>query len=315
MKKKRRKKGTFVKVLEYSAVYLIILILHIVPLKCITALSNSLGDLLFFLVSKRRNIALENLRNAYQGEKTEQEIRNIARQCCRSFFLTFLETIKLRVHSAKQDTLNSIMSRTEDLNNVFSKMKKIHDKSGGCIFVTPHIGNWELLPYVSSFAGVPLVIVVRPLDNNYLEKLIYASRAASGQVIIPKKNSLFVLRKTLQQGKSIGMLPDQSTMKGLSVNFFGRTATTTPVPAILAITYKRPIVVTACCRKPGTYHYEVFVCDPILPEEYKSKKDEIFRLTEAINRDMESIIRKYPEQYLWIHNRWKTYKGKKEFLQ
>jgi KDO2-lipid IV(A) lauroyltransferase len=162
--------------------------------------------------------------------------------------------------------------------------------------------------------GIPLAVVVRPLDNVYLERLFYKNRSSSGQVIIPKRNAFFVLQKTLQQGKSIGMLPDQSTMKGISVNFFGRKATTTPVPAILAITYRKPIVVVACCRRPGTYQYEGFVSEPIRPGHYSSEKSEIYRLTEEVSRTMESIIRKYPEQYLWIHNRWKTYKDKKELL-
>ena len=103
-------------------------------------------------------------------------------------------------------------------------------------------------------------------------------------------------------------------MKGLLIDFFGRKATTTPVPALLSISYNRPLVVFACCRKSGNYQYEGFVSDPIYPGEYTSKKDEIIRITEAMTREMESIIRKYPEQYLWIHNRWKTYKGKKEFM-
>lgn len=314
MKKKRKKKGKFIKISEYAAVYSLINISRIVPLKVVKIISNFIGDLLYFLVPRRRNIAIKNLRNAFKGEKTEKEIREIARQSCRSFIFTFLEIIKLRFLLTKPDTVNSLRSTGKNLDELFRKAKKIHDESGGCIFVTPHIGNWEVLPYVSSVVGIPLTVVVRPLDNVYLEKLIYANRADSGQVIIPKKNALFVLQKTLRQGKSIGMLPDQSTMKGISVNFFGRKATTTPVPAILAITYKRPIVVIACCRKPDNYQYEGFVCEPIWPREYKSEKAEIFRLTEEMNLKMESIIRKYPEQYLWIHNRWKTYKGKKELL-
>lgn len=277
-------------------------------------ISGVLGNLLYLLVPRRHNIAIENLRNAFNGEKNEKEIRGIARQSCKSFFLTFLEVIKFRYLLTKSDVINRLRDTTEGLDELFHKVKKIHNESGGCIFVTPHIGNWELLPYVSSVMGIPLAVVVRPLDNVYLEKLIYANRASSGQVIIPKRNALFVLQKTLRQGKSIGMLPDQSTMKGISVNFFGRKATTTPIPAILAITYNRPIVVVACCRKSDNYKYESFVCDPIWPGEYKSEKAEIFRLTEEINRKMESIIRKYPEQYLWIHNRWKTYKDKKELL-
>jgi KDO2-lipid IV(A) lauroyltransferase len=215
---------------------------------------------------------------------------------------------------SKPDAVKSLRNTTESLDELFHKAKKIHEESGGCIFVTPHIGNWEVLPYISSIVGIPLAVVVRPLDNKYLERLFYAHRSESGQIIIPKRNALFVLQKTLQQGKSIGLLPDQSTMKGISVDFFGHKATTTPVPAILAISYMRPIVVVACCRKPDGLRYEGFVCDPIWPGEYKSEKAEIFRLTEEMNRNMESIIRKYPGQYLWIHNRWKTYKGKKELL-
>ena len=314
MKKKRKKKSKIVKLLEYYAAYAIISIARAIPLRVIKIISNFIGDLLYFLVPKRRNIAIENLRHAFAGEKSEQEIRGIARESCRSFFLTFLEIVKLRYLFSGSNVMDKLKAYADDLDELFSKAKKIHDESGGCIFVTPHIGNWEVLPRVSSFIGIPLAIVARPLDNEYLEKLIFSNRVSGSQVIIPKKNALFVLQRTLQKGISIGMLPDQSTMKGISINFFGRPATTTPVPAILAITYNRPIVVTACCRKEGNYHYEGFVSDPIWPGEYTSEKAEIFRITEEITRNMESIIRKYPEQYLWMHNRWKTYKDKKELM-
>jgi KDO2-lipid IV(A) lauroyltransferase len=181
--------------------------------------------------------------------------------------------------------------------------------------VTPHIGNWELLPHVSAFVGIPLAVVARPLDNERLEKLVFENRVAGGQVLIPKKNALFALQKTLRKGTSIGMLPDQSTMKGISIDFFDRPATSTPVPAILAIAYKRPVVVVACCRKNDSDQYEGFVSDPIRPQEqYSSEKAEIIRITKEITRQMETIIRKYPGQYLWMHNRWKTYKGKREIM-
>lgn len=312
-KNKSKKKSKPVQILEYTAVYLIILFSRAVPLKAVHIISGFLGNLFYILVPKRRNIALDNLRHAFKGSKTEKEIRSIARQSCKSLFLTFLETIKLGNLFTGPDTMEKIRPKTQNIEQLFLKAKKIHDESGGCIFVTPHIGNWEVLPSVSATVGIPLAIVVRPLDNKYLEKLIYSNRASSGQLIIPKKNALFVLQRTLRQGKSIGLLPDQSTMKGVSVDFFGRKATTTPVPAILAVTYNRPIVVAACCRKSDT-QYEGFVCDPIRPGKYTSEKAEIIRITEEMNKKMESIILKYPEQYLWIHNRWKTYKGKKNLL-
>ena len=311
---KKRKKSRLLKTLEYAAAYSIISIVHHAPMGVIKAISNFLGDLLFFISKRRRNIAIGNLSHAFRDEKSEKEIRELARECCRNFFYNLLDTIKLNYLFTRPDMAGRMKERTGNLDETFKKVKKIHDESGGCIFVTPHIGNWEMFPHITASLGLPLVIVARPMDNEHIEKLVFANRSSSGQVIISKKNALSALRKTLREGNSVGMLPDQSTMKGLMIDFFGRPATTTPVPALLSIAYNRPIVVTACCRGKGEFQYEGFVSDPIMPGEFTDKKAEIIRLTEEMTRKMESIIRKYPEQYLWIHNRWKTYKGKKAIL-
>jgi KDO2-lipid IV(A) lauroyltransferase len=308
----KRKKNKLVQIIEYIFVCLLILISRIMPFKIINVLSSFLGNLLYILLSKRRRITISNLKNAFGRNKSEKEIHSIARQSYCSFFLTLSEILKFGFMLKKQDEgINPNYSR-KDYYELFQKAKKIHDESGGCLFVTPHIGNWELLPYVSSIVGIPLAVPVRPLDNVFLEKLIYNSRAAGGQDIIPKTNAYIALSIALKKGKSLGILPDQHTGNGIAVNFFGRKAATTPIPALLATTHKRPIVVVACCRKAGTFRFEGFVSDPIWPGEYKSEKEEIFRLTREMTREMESIIRKYPEQYFWIHNRWKYNKNSKE---
>jgi len=311
---KKKKKGPLIQIVEYLLVYGLLLLSRIIPLRGIHLISNFLGRLLFVLVKKRRNIAVENLRNAFAGEKSEEEIQAIAHESCTSFFLTFLEIGKFRYLFRQPEAFEELRRSSEGLDALFTKAKQIHDESKGCIFVTPHIGNWEILPHVSSMVGIPLAVVVRPLDNRHLERLIFEDRAESGQVIIPKKNALFILQKTLQQGKSIGLLPDQSTMRGILVDFFNRKATTTPVPALLAVTYKRPIVVVACCRKRDGHGFEGFVSDARWPGEFTSEKEEVIRLTEAMNREIEKIVRRYPGQYLWMHNRWKRYKGKRELL-
>jgi Kdo2-lipid IVA lauroyltransferase/acyltransferase len=311
---KRAKKGKFLQVFEFMAVYALLVFCRLTPLKVIHMVSTLLGNLCYLFVPRRRSIAVENLRHAYTGERGEKEVKTIARKSCISFFLTFLETSKFQSFLGP-DLLQGEMRKTsQNLEELFQKAKRIHEEANGCIFVTPHIGNWELLPHVSAVVGIPLVVIVRPLDNTYLEKLIYKKRAESGQLIIPKRNAMFALQKTLRQGKSVGMLPDQSTMHGIPVSFFGRKATTTPIPAILSITYGRPIVVVSCCRSRDGYHFEGVVSDPIWPEAYESEKEEIFRLTTEMNKKMESIIRSYPEQYLWMHNRWKTYKHKKRIM-
>jgi KDO2-lipid IV(A) lauroyltransferase len=309
----RAKKSRLLQLIEYGAASSFIALFWLLPFGAFYRLSGMLGNLLFRFVPRRRDIAVDNVRKAFAGEKTETEIREIARRSCQSLFLTAFEVMKSQKVFRSPDVMDQLKKTNDDLEHLFMKAKKIHDEANGCIFVTPHIGNWELLPSVSAIVGIPLVMVARPLDNPYLEKLFYENRTAAGQLVIPKKNAMFVLQRTLQQGKSIGMLTDQSTMKGILVDFFGRKATTTPVPAVLAITKNRPIVVVACCRT-ADFRFEGFVCDPIWPRNYEHEKDEIYRITQEINWQMEAIIRKYPEQYFWLHNRWKTYAGTKEVM-
>ncbi len=310
--KKKKTKSTMIQIMEYGGAASLFFLVQLIPLPVIQNLSSFLGRLFFRFVPNRRRIAMDNLTHAFP-DRTAEDIERIARESFISVVLTFLESAKFRRVFAGRDASERVRQSADGLEELFQKARKVHDESGGCIFVTPHIGNWELLPHVSALVGIPLSVVVRPLDNPYLERLIYQSRTGTGQAIIPKRNAFFVLQKTLQEGRSIGMLPDQSTMKGIMIDFFGRKATATPVPALLAISYNRPIVVVACCRK-SVGKYEGFVCNPIWPGSYESEKAEIFRITSEMTKDMESIIRTYPEQYLWMHNRWKTYKNKKEFL-
>jgi KDO2-lipid IV(A) lauroyltransferase len=312
--RRRPKKGRALQLAEYAVVLPFIWVVRALPVKVLSLLSCGLGRLLFLGLPERRNIALENLRHALGTEKSEDELQKIARRSCASFLLTLFETIKFHDFFKAEDARDALRGLSNELEALFQKAKRIHDEANGCIFVTPHIGNWEYLPHVSSVVGIPLVVVARPLGNAYLERLIYSRRTDTGQVIVPKKNALFALQRTLQEGKSIGMLPDQSTRQGVSVDFFGRKASTSPVPAMLSILYKRPIVVVACCRKANGREFEGVVSDPLWPEAFESEKEEILRLTEAMNRQMETIIRKYPDQYFWIHNRWKTYRSHREFL-
>jgi Kdo2-lipid IVA lauroyltransferase/acyltransferase len=314
MGRRQQKKSQLIQFIEYAAVFAFIQVVQRLPLDILHGIGGLLGNVGYYLMPRRRRIALQNLRMALSGAKDDRELRGLARRSCQSFLATVLEIIKFHFLPADLNAPHIQKHRPTDLESLFRKAKDIHTASGGCIFVTPHLGNWELLPYAAALVGIPLAVVVRPLDNAHLEKLIYANRTATGQMIIPKKNAFFVLGGVLRQGKSIGILPDQSQKKGIAVAFFGHRALTTPVPALLAIMYQRPIVVVACCRKPGEERFEGFVSDPIWPVDYTSEKAEIYRLTEEMNRHMESIIRRHPEQYFWMHNRWKTYRTKKEFL-
>jgi KDO2-lipid IV(A) lauroyltransferase len=311
--KRRRKKSKPIQVLEYLGVSFLLAFARLAPLRVGKLLSEHLGRVLYALLPRRRSIALANLRRAFPNEKGLDHSKT-ARRSFSSFVLTCFEALKFQEILGERDAGAEPVAVSEELRKLLHKARGIHDESGGCIFVTPHIGNWEFLPFASSIAGIPLVAVMRPLDNVYLERLLYRKRAESRQLIIPKRNAFFVLQVTLKQGKSIGMLPDQGTGRGIPVPFFGREAFTTPVPAMLAVMYHRPIVVVAYCRSHDSRKFEGVVSDPIWPEEYSSEKEEIYRLTGRMNLEMEAIIRRYPEQYFWLHDRWKRYKRRRKFL-
>lgn len=302
----KKEKGKHRQIIECVGLYLAIAAVRVMPMSGLRWVCRLLGDMLYAVLPRRRGIALKNVEIAFGRQLSDAQIRQLARRSCQSFFLMAVETMRSPFKLNGTRVVRNPRYKTQHLEELFLKAKRVHDEAGGCIFVTPHLGNWEILPYASALIGIPLAVLMRPMDNPYLERAILSNRIASGQVVIPKRNSMFMLERMLRQGKSLGILPDQATGRGLRVKFFGREAPVTPIPAVLAVTYKRPIVVVAACRTADPYYFDGFVSDPIFPQVNPGgEQAEILRITTEINMRMEEIIRKHPEQYLWMHNRWK----------
>ncbi len=255
-------------IFEYLGFYTLVTLVRFIPIKTVRVVSGLVGSLLYTVLPRRRQIAVQNIRIAFGDTMSEKEIRKLARQSCKAFILTVIEMVKSPFRFKDGRVVRDRRYKSEHLEELFQKAKMIHDEAGGCIFLTPHLGNWELLPYVSALIGIPLAIVIRPMDNPYLERAILSSRIGSGQLMIPKVNAMFSLERLLRKGISVGMLPDQSTSKGLRVQFFGESATVTPIPALLAVRHSRPVVVVAACRTNDPYFFEGFVSDPIWPDPH-----------------------------------------------
>jgi Kdo2-lipid IVA lauroyltransferase/acyltransferase len=296
-----------IQTLEYRAVQASYGVCRLAPESVVHGATALLADFAFTVLSGRRRLALRNLRHALGTELGAGEIRRIARHSFRSFLLTAMpEPARIRPHLTGNGARAWLRQRSPELEGLFARVKQLHEETRGCIFVTPHLGNWELLPGVAAAVGVPLAVVVRPLDNSYLEAWLARSRRSSGQVFVTKRNAFLTLQYHLTRGTSLGLLPDQATFRGLALPFFGRPAMTTPVPALLAVQQGRPIVVVACFRI-GRLRFSGYLGEPIWPGPHESEKAEVIRLTSAMNRAMEDVIRAHPEQYLWMHNRWKTF--------
>ncbi len=310
-KRKRSKdKGAFHQWVEYVLAVSLMRVVRLLPHVVCRAVSVVAGEAIFRLAPRRRRIARANLRIAFP-ELGEAERLALARRSCRSFVLTCMEGAHFFSGVEPARTLAAMRAAVEGLDDVLARVRAFHEEAGGCVFVVPHLGNWECLAHASAVAGVPLSIPVRPLDNRRLETTVREARAASGQEILSKKNVFLQLREALRKGRSVAILADQNAGSGgIEVPFFGKPASTTPAPAALAVLYARPIVLVACLRKGTGPSYEALISEPLVPDkDARSAKEEIARLTTAVNAETENMIRKGAEQYLWMHDRWRLTKG------
>ena len=310
-KRKRSKdKGAFHQWVEYALLVSFLWLIRLLPYGVCRVVSVLIGEAIFRFAPRRRRIARANLRIAFP-ELEEAQRSVLARRSCRSFILTCLEGAKFLTRFDLRRAEKTVREIVDEAEETIDKVRVIHEDAGGCVFVVPHLGNWEFLAHAGALAGIPLTIPVRPLDNRKLEASLYAMRASSGQEILSKKNAFFHLREALRRGRSVAILADQNAGgEGIDAPFFGKPARTTLAPAALAVLYNRPIVLISCLRKGGGRRYEVLLSEPIAPDmNAQSAKKEIERLTIAVNEETENFVRKGPEQYLWIHDRWKLTKS------
>lgn len=177
----------------------------------------------------------------------------------------------------------------------------------GCIMLTGHYGNWELLGYTLATLGFDIVAVMRPLDNEYLNRFLLERRERSGLSLLYKKGAMRSAEEVIESGAALCFIADQNAgSKGLFVPFFGYRASTYKSIGLLAMQQEVPIVV-GCARRIGRgFKYEICVSRVIYPGEWQDKPDPLIWITTEFSLALEKLIRAAPEQYLWTHRRWKS---------
>ncbi len=177
----------------------------------------------------------------------------------------------------------------------------------GCIMLTGHYGSWELLGYALAILGFDIVAVMRPLDNEYLNRFLLDRRERSGLTLLYKKGATRNAPEVLESGGALCFIADQNAgRKGQFVDFFGYKASTYKAIGLLAIQHEVPIVV-GCARRVGRgFSYEICVNRVIQPPEWQGRDDELAWITQEYTLALEDLVRGAPEQYLWMHRRWKS---------
>jgi KDO2-lipid IV(A) lauroyltransferase len=172
--------------------------------------------------------------------------------------------------------------------------------------LTGHFGNWEMAGYLFGVFGFPPNSVARTLDNPYLDRYLRAFRERTGQMLIPKTGGYDQMLDVLRRGGVLSFLADQDAgQNGLYVEFFGRPASTHKAIALLALEHRAPVFVGYARRVGPGFRYEVGCADIIEPGDFHGDADDVRRLTQRYTAALERVVRRDPDQYLWLHRRWK----------
>ncbi len=180
-------------------------------------------------------------------------------------------------------------------------------RPGGVLLLTAHFGNWELLGLAHRLSGLPLTVIVRPLDSALLNRLAVRLRARTGTELIAKRLALRPALRALRRGRMVGILLDQNASRdeGVFVPFFGRPASTSRSLALLSVRTGTPIVPVFIHRERDGRHR--IVVEPALAKPASNSLDAaIAELTAECARRTEAAIRRWPEQWFWLHRRWRT---------
>ena len=285
--------------LEYWALRLFAMFVHMFRVETNYVTARLMGDVMYLLDRRHRRIAHEHLRLSFP-DWDEPTIRRVARQSMRHMVylvVDMLFTPRLITPTTRQRYIR--------LHNMVESLRRAVRQERGMIFVTGHFGNWEISGYMMATLGFPVVSVARPLDNPLLNQYLLGVRERTGQTILDKKGAVDQVDRILTDRGSLAFIADQDAgRRGMFVDFFGRAASTFKTIALVAARYEVPVVV-AYTRRVGAFRFEVGVQRIIDPSEWAGEDDPIRWLTQEYTRELENAVRRAPEQYLWLHRRWK----------
>ncbi len=297
--------------LEYVAFRLIVCLVRTLPNRAAVWLAKGLGGFVHYVLPRkmtRYKVAAENIRTAFGADLPEAEVSHTIHQMWVHLFRVIIEIAQLPSKVRLYNCADVIRFHNRELSvQALSQGRPV-------IFLSGHFGNWELANTTFGCFGYPTGVVARDLDNPWLHEWFERFRQHTGHRLISKKGGSDQMTQFLDQGGTLGLLGDQDAgRRGLFVEFFGKPASTFKSIALLARQYDALIAVAYARRLPDDKNarwtqFEIG-CEAVLdPRDYDM---DVEGLTQDYTAALESAVRKAPEQYFWVHRRWKTVPGQK----
>ncbi len=274
------------------------------PLKICCWLAEICGSFYFYFDAKHRTRVVQHLLHA-GIVKDVAEARILAKRNFIHFIKMMVEIFKCPQMLSKErlPEILSISGSDKSREMFFPD----NGNSAQAIIVSGHFGNWEVAgPAIAVRSGRPLMSIMRPFDNPRIGEYIKGRRKIFLNDICDKKGAVRILLKALKEGKSIAILPDQHAggNEGMETVFFGHPAMTHTLPALLHLKTGIPIVVLLTRRIDDSFKFEFILSDPITKTPSGDKIGDVKELVQRYTSEIEKIVARYPEQWMWAHRRW-----------
>ncbi len=249
----------------------------------------------------RTRLARENLKLAFP-DKPDDEIEEILRGMWRNLGALAAEYIYL-------DQIFDIDEEDQSKGRVeitgAEHFHRLKDSGKPAVCFTGHTGNWEILPIASAYYGLDITALFRPPNNKYIAQRVLSARTtAMGHLVPSKAGASWALAQVMDDGGKVGMLVDQFFKKGSEITFLGRRTLANPLLAKLVRQYDCDVYPARCVRLPGA-RFRIEIEPPLVIPRLDNGNIDTQRLTQDVNDVVARWVTEYPEQWLWLHKRWR----------
>ena len=285
--------------LVYLVVRILICVAQAMRIETGEKIARLFAWLFYDVLRLRRRLIDENLRHAFP-ELSDLQRARIIRRMWRHLFLLVLE-----VAHAPRKIHETNWRHYVRLENKAPLVRALLDDRP-TVIVTAHFGNFEVAGYVLGLLGFPTHTVARTLDNPFLDRFVNQFRGQTGQYIIPKNGGYEKIAKVMETNGTITLLADQHAGdKGCWIEFFGRPASAYKAIALLTLGDDAPLVITGARRLRQPLHFEMGMTAAADPRDMDDALGTVRGLTQWYNDRLEELIRRQPDQYWWLHRRWR----------
>jgi len=286
--------------LEFAAAWMLVKLLGAMPRALCRAVGASVGSAAYRILGRLREVALTNLALAFP-EKPDAEREQILCRLYRNLGWLLAEFCRMPRYTREN---TRPFARYEGLDHYLAA----RDRGKGVLILTGHLGAWELSSYYHSLMGYPMSMVIRRLDNSRVDALVNRIRCLHGNRVLHKDDFARGLLGAMRQGETVGILMDTNMTppQGEFVPFFGRLACTASGMARVALKTGATVLPGFMLWEESERKYVLHFGEPIPLASTGNDEQDVIENTARFTSVIESWIRRYPDQWLWVHRRWKT---------